>query len=71
MREEGHINISSLNLGDVGHGGLVPGDLGPAVIVNVPLDVGIHDDHVELLRHVRHRVVGLVQVFLLVTECEY
>ena len=60
------VNVNnSTHLGDVGGGLLVPGDLGPAVVVDVPLDVGVHDDHVELLRHVRHGVVGLVEVLLL------
>ena len=52
-------------LGDVWVGGFVPGHLSPTVVVDVPLDVRVHDDQVQLLGHVGHAVVGLVQIFLL------
>ena len=39
--------------------------LRPALVVDVPLHVRVVDDLVQLGRHVRHGVVGLVQVLLL------
>ena len=39
--------------------------LSPALVVDVPLHVRVVDDLVQLGRHVRHGVVGLVQVLLL------